>query len=199
MKKINQILFIACAILASSASQAQSITITKRHYTGGYYVDFVSKKKAETKTTPAQSVKQNIASVNAAPISTIPLATAEAPEQMTMVAVNNTTIKTEKINKHVKPNYSVAAKSINTETGIAANNNYNSTSSADGNLNTRIAASTSNDAGVSLLIIVIITIFIPPLGVALVRGIHIEFWLDLILTLCFFIPGLIYGLIVVLS
>src|ERR1700722_20405734 len=101
MKKINQILFIASTIFASSASQAQSITITKRHYTGGYYVDFVSKKKAETKAIPAQADKQNIGSVNAMPINTIPLATEQAPEQMTMVAVKNVTIKTGKINKHV--------------------------------------------------------------------------------------------------
>jgi uncharacterized membrane protein YqaE (UPF0057 family) len=55
----------------------------------------------------------------------------------------------------------------------------------------------SGGAEVTILII-ILTIILPPLGVALVFGIGIEFWISLLLTLLFYIPGLIYSLIVVL-
>lgn len=57
-----------------------------------------------------------------------------------------------------------------------------------------------NDETTNTLLLVIITILIPPLGVALAKGVRSsQFWIDLILTLLFYVPGLIYGLIVILS
>lgn len=44
------------------------------------------------------------------------------------------------------------------------------------------------------LLLVIISILIPPLAVFIQFGISNEFWIDLILTLLFFLPGLIYAL-----
>lgn len=50
------------------------------------------------------------------------------------------------------------------------------------------------------LLLVIITILLPPLGVYLHEGeANGKFWLSLLLWLLFYIPGLIYGLIVVLG
>jgi uncharacterized membrane protein YqaE (UPF0057 family) len=47
---------------------------------------------------------------------------------------------------------------------------------------------------------VICAILLPPLGVYLHEGVvNKRFWIDLVLTLLFFIPGMIYALIVVLS
>lgn len=46
------------------------------------------------------------------------------------------------------------------------------------------------------LITLIATILIPPLGVALKKGLSTDFWINLILTLLFFIPGLIHGIYV---
>jgi uncharacterized membrane protein YqaE (UPF0057 family) len=47
---------------------------------------------------------------------------------------------------------------------------------------------------------VLFAILIPPLGVYLHEGeINKRFWIDLLLTLLFFLPGMIYALIVVLS
>ena len=56
------------------------------------------------------------------------------------------------------------------------------------------------EASTSTLLEVILTILIPPVGVLVHEGgINNKFWIDLILTLLFYIPGLIYGLIVVLG
>ena len=56
------------------------------------------------------------------------------------------------------------------------------------------------EGSTNTFLLVIITILIPPLGVFLHEGeINGKFWLDLLLTLLFYVPGLIYGLIVVLS
>lgn len=49
------------------------------------------------------------------------------------------------------------------------------------------------------VLLVILAIFIPPLAVALARGIGNEFWLDLLLTILFFLPGMIYALLIVLD
>ncbi|MEO6638001.1 MAG: YqaE/Pmp3 family membrane protein [Ginsengibacter sp.] len=50
------------------------------------------------------------------------------------------------------------------------------------------------------LLLVILAILLPPLAVYLHEGeINGKFWLDLILTLLFFLPGVIYALIVVLA
>lgn len=52
----------------------------------------------------------------------------------------------------------------------------------------------------SRLLVIITTIFIPPLGVFLHEGgITNRFWISLLLTLLLFVPGLIYSLIVVLG
>ena len=52
----------------------------------------------------------------------------------------------------------------------------------------------------STVLQVIFAILIPPLGVYLHEGeINSRFWIDLLLTLIFYIPGLIYALIIVLG
>ena len=58
------------------------------------------------------------------------------------------------------------------------------------------ANTTSYHGGVDLVVLVILAIFIPPLSVFLARGLRTEFWIDLILTCLFWIPGVIYALIV---
>lgn len=50
------------------------------------------------------------------------------------------------------------------------------------------------------LLEIIVTILLPPVGVLIHEGkVDNKFWIDLILWLLFYIPGLIYGLIVVLG
>lgn len=46
------------------------------------------------------------------------------------------------------------------------------------------------------LITLIATILIPPLGVALKKGLSNDFWINLILTLILFVPGLIHAVYV---
>ena len=52
----------------------------------------------------------------------------------------------------------------------------------------------------SKLLYIIIALFIPPLAVALYEGsITSHFWISLLLTFLFFIPGLIYSILVILD
>jgi uncharacterized membrane protein YqaE (UPF0057 family) len=50
------------------------------------------------------------------------------------------------------------------------------------------------------LLCAIISVFIPPLGVLLYEGeLTSHFWIDLLLTILFYLPGLIYALIIILG
>ncbi|MBI1226700.1 MAG: YqaE/Pmp3 family membrane protein [Bacteroidetes bacterium] len=56
-----------------------------------------------------------------------------------------------------------------------------------------------NGSDTDLLLLVILAILLPPVAMALYDGISTRFWISLILTLLFFIPGMIYTLIVILG
>ena len=56
------------------------------------------------------------------------------------------------------------------------------------------------DPSTNTLLLVILAILLPPLAVYLHEGeINTKFWIDLLLTLLFYLPGMIYALIVVLN
>lgn len=47
------------------------------------------------------------------------------------------------------------------------------------------------------ILLIILTILLPPLGVALKVGLSTHFWINIILTLLGYIPGLVHGLWIV--
>ena len=49
------------------------------------------------------------------------------------------------------------------------------------------------------LLLVIVAILLPPLAMALYDGISNRFWISLLLTLLFYVPGLIYTLVIILG
>ncbi|MCP9236522.1 YqaE/Pmp3 family membrane protein [Lewinella sp. JB7] len=54
------------------------------------------------------------------------------------------------------------------------------------------------DADTNTLLLVLVTILLPPLGVLLYEGeLTSKFWIALLLTLLFYLPGLIYALLVI--
>jgi uncharacterized membrane protein YqaE (UPF0057 family) len=57
-----------------------------------------------------------------------------------------------------------------------------------------------NDADTNTLLLVILAILLPPLAVYLYEGeINNRFWISLLLTLLFWLPGVIYALILILG
>lgn len=56
------------------------------------------------------------------------------------------------------------------------------------------------DASTNTLLLVILAILLPPLAVYLHQGeINTKFWISLLLTILFWVPGVIYALIVILG
>jgi uncharacterized membrane protein YqaE (UPF0057 family) len=53
------------------------------------------------------------------------------------------------------------------------------------------------DSVASDLVKIIIAVFIPPLAVLLEVGLSQQFWINLILTLIFFVPGMIHAIYIV--
>jgi uncharacterized membrane protein YqaE (UPF0057 family) len=41
---------------------------------------------------------------------------------------------------------------------------------------------------------IVLAIFVPPVAAFLTVGLGLQFWLNLVLTLCFFVPGVIHAL-----
>lgn len=63
-----------------------------------------------------------------------------------------------------------------------------------------IKAHKAGDMSDDMLLLVIITILLPPLGMYLYEGeITGRFWISLLLTLLFYLPGLIYTLVIILG
>ncbi len=51
----------------------------------------------------------------------------------------------------------------------------------------------------NLIIKYICAVLLPPVGVFLEKGLGTEFWLDLLLTLLVFIPGIIYAVYIIFN
>ena len=60
-------------------------------------------------------------------------------------------------------------------------------------------ATVADAAEVDQVVLVLLAIFIPPLAVFLNNGLGTEFWIDLILTILGWLPGMIYALLLVLG
>ncbi len=191
-KQINTIIFFAViGMVLSSCSNLSKISFTKRHYRSGYYVDFG--KKSNTSTTAITSAR--IPSKTKPPV---PSAIIVA-KQSTPITVNDS--KTTEVNftssqkiaspKEVK--YIKTMSNISTPTFVPNPSTFTyRNSESESEVHARV------DVDVPMVVIILCAIFIPPLGVGLMYGINSYFWIDLILTLLFFFPGMIFALIVVL-
>jgi uncharacterized membrane protein YqaE (UPF0057 family) len=202
MKKSGKLLILFISLAALLTSCSEQLTLTKRHYKSGYYIDFSNNKHVDALPVAGNkntNDKQNITTL-AAITSTQEVKTDIQVQNQTAVVTPATVSKKARAKTPViKYTSSKTVASGKTTSEVAENKVSELSSDAADNLTQ--ANSTSDViiiSGLSLILIVIITIFIPPLGVALVYGIDLHFWIDLILTLLFFIPGLIYGLVVVL-
>ncbi|XAR69039.1 hypothetical protein NMG60_11000491 [Bertholletia excelsa] len=50
--------------------------------------------------------------------------------------------------------------------------------------------------GTATILEILLAIFLPPAGVFLRYGLEVEFWIDLLLTILGYIPGVIYAIYV---
>jgi uncharacterized membrane protein YqaE (UPF0057 family) len=198
MKKyiLHILLITVTGILFSSCGNLSKLSITKRHYRSGYYVDFSKKNNTTTNSSvaslPARVKHQTIKTERIKAVSSIAgTTTIVNPERRGILQYNKSNLKKKGL---INKTASTSSNQTSVETTVVANNS----NKGDENNSSSDDVEVRVDADVSFVVIVLCAIFIPPLGVALMYGIHLYFWVDLILTLLFFIPGMIFALIVVL-
>lgn len=195
MKKllVPSILFALAGMLFSSCSNSSKLAFTKRHYRSGYFTDRVV--KINTHNNPSVSSSQ----IRATQVSTAPLKVKSNNQPVIntqgYILQKAATVHKNKVQKEIRAYNPTVVNSISTnQNALLVNTSTTTYSSYEEEHEGHVQA----DADVSFIVIVLCAIFLPPLGVALSYGINSYFWIDLVLTLIFFFPGMIFALIVVL-
>ncbi len=199
------VFLISCLASCHSSSDLSSASIIqKRKYTKGFHVDLKSKRKNPIERVAAFEIEPPESPKEQKPVSRVdtePVLTASVNENIPLKNV-----KTEKQHHpfNEKKTRESASSDISQRAAKPANSNQRNVSwwnNERSNVLTTPAAPSPAAAasGIALILLIVLTILIPPLGVAIVYGISKEFWISLLLTLLFYIPGLIYSLIKVLG
>jgi len=199
MKKLSILIIVAsCAtILLSSCSRLENISVSKRHYRSGYTVDLGSHKQdvsAPHNSEKAAPVANPSSSGNVE--NKTGMAFASTIKATAPIDLANHSEKKKQSHKHASGNLYASARAVSTikeDTRDVSLYNYVA-SMPDVNYSGS-ASSTSDSA--PMWVIILFAILIPPLGVALKFGIVDKFWISLLLTLLFWLPGAIYSVIVV--
>jgi uncharacterized membrane protein YqaE (UPF0057 family) len=205
MKKTDLaiITLVGTCILFSSCSP-HITSLTKRHYRSGYYVEYNAIKSRVEIASKLKTINYKKPDVlrlvdehlNLAPIKgaepkgrqSEPLSVNKSKRMITTRIGVGYIRKTPTENLAFKNNSTAIAKKYTGYSMVANTNIVNKYSD-------REAYVTSTP----FWLVFLCAIFIPPLGVFLAFGIGTRFWVDLILTLLFFIPGMIFALVVVLA
>lgn len=193
--------FALIAVFLGSCSTSSDLTgnsvLKKRRYTKGYQVNI----KGNNTDKKNNSVTADMESLKAKPVSAV------QPNSMAQTSLSTEITEADLVpnpktsNANESANDAKAQREITTaavktkiETGKKSSKHqfakhFRSNSNA---LGSSMAAASG---GESLVLYVILAILIPPLAVGLLYGIGTEFWISLVLTLLFYVPGLIYALI----
>lgn len=199
MKNVFRITLLLTGIILilSSCSQISNISIMKSHNPGNFYIEPDANNKYETKKEDIGSFEQKGYSYDQT----------EKQEAQDTVIVNESPLPTKQ--PLLKPNVSYKReKQINADVNFfnpddkgvnrytkKAISEYSNKPNITQPVNYSRNSGHSSSNGVPFWLIVVFSFFIPPLGVALDFGITDKFWICLLLTLCFWLPGMIYAMI----
>lgn len=185
---------VLLAVIFTSCST--SVEIAKRHFNNGYYVHIASKKNV---TAPVKEdlVAKNDVQVVAADVKAESLI-AEQP-----VVVNSATVENVSAVKTV-PGIKRTVAEVQKQQGesLPVVTETNSHISQVSDYNTAIEK--PNRKGLfsfmrgdaPAIVLILLCIFLPPLAVGIVDDWGSKFWFDILLTLLFYFPGMIYAFFV---
>ncbi len=203
--RILPILFVAAIFSSCSTSSdlSSNSIVKKRKYTKGYHVDFRQKNEKKSADVFVAEIKPNVINDS-------------KPESHHVQSLDMSASTTAKITEADLTARAIPVKTTgtskkmdnqdltNSKTPIAATSMKEAKRDLRNSMreSRKEMKSSSSSAGLqdeSLILYVILAILIPPLAVGLLYGIGTEFWISLVLTLLFFVPGVIYALIKVFS
>lgn len=202
MKKSPLVIIIITGFLLSSCSKLVDITITKRLYRSGYYVDLGSNKQHMTMTKASAPMTSEEIISEAIASATTPSASDKlkdncdvSPEKITPelspVIVSGNKQKKKQAHKKASENVYASTQDLATfkkemqavllKNNIALNENI-------------INSTTSSSSETPQWLLIVLSIILPPLAIALKFGFETKFWISCLLTLLFWVPGVIYAL-----
>lgn len=210
MKNTKFLAVILAAFILASCGTSHDVVdgglFQKRKYNKGYHISKKSKtvnKKGQSdgevaSASSIEKVELKTASIEVEPITSDQTVITESSE---IIAANMESEKNEVITAQkpkVQSTFATKApfkKDRNLDRGGSNLINQSTPVSFEKKHNTSDSKETTDNT----LLLVIIAFFIPFLAVGLYDGISGRFWLSLILTLLFWLPGFIYALIVILE
>jgi uncharacterized membrane protein YqaE (UPF0057 family) len=203
------VLLILSGLLLSSCGRLQNMSVTKRHYRSGYYVDFGSRNKDEPEIKKDKEINHEITGVTYNRQEETSTQRDEHSIARGNVAASaepkTNSSSTVSLAKQVKKIKAVHEKPINF---IASNQNSKVVKEfvASESFKNRVAYlseaiashnSSSSASETPMWLLIVLCILLPPLAVFLKFGVVDKFWISILLTLLFWLPGVIYALIVV--
>lgn len=188
-------LFAVIAVVALVFSSCKSLTnfsIEKRQHRGGYYVDWGNGKVKTDAARPAVSAarqetpaKQKAASVPAEN----PVNAGQAVEKQLPSATTKAAEKTTKDAASIRHSFKV-------KDDLVAQRVQSDLEPAEYNFSNAESYFEKQSSDTPDWVLAVLCILLPPLAVFLKVGIGSEFWISILLTLLFWIPGVIYAFII---
>jgi uncharacterized membrane protein YqaE (UPF0057 family) len=197
MKNTFKLIAIAVFSALFMTSCAESMSIHKKRYSKGYFVASSKKiKSAETivnaENTSVEKTQTTIKATHSEVIISSNETVAAPILNETFVADNSTNITITP--SKTKSTFNVTEKPVAIESTNVSNTSNISTLNKK-NLRKELRKNKlSGDE--KMVLYVLLSIFIPPLAVYLQRDLGKDFWINLILTLLFWVPGIIHALLI---
>ncbi len=199
--------FLAIIMISSCKTSADVISdrgIQKRKYNKGFYM---AQKSNATKVKSIEAEADEALAVSEAE-NEQSLTERAAQNQTALAAVNTPSASNGSENNSAQSTpSSVAQSDVATKPSTQVIESKRRVGPSVFKIKDQSAVSTSlpmetgavGNTDTDTLLLVILAILLPPLAVYLLRGIGTEFWISLILTLLFWLPGVIYALILILG
>lgn len=215
MKKLSLLftLVTLTSLLLSSCSRLENITVSKRQHRSGYYVDLGSRKNVTPKSKPKAMAKVEPSKVTGGESTVAPQITTSLNNVIENTSTISTSLETKAASpstlakKAEKKKQAVKEKSDNVYASTMDNSDVRELSKLQRLKKNVRAFSEAMDVlkapsakeDVPFWLLIVLCIILPPLAVYLKFGISTEFWISILLTLLFWIPGVIYALILILD
>ncbi len=219
MKKLSLLftLVTITSLLLSSCSRLENISVTKRQHRSGYYVDLGSRKDVNKNKNSKPAKRENVEAAKNTDTSMPIEAASDTVSTPSNTAENSNTIssakertettpsglvklaeKKKQVAKEKTDNLYASTNEISENKEIVISQEVKKRSRSFSKVLDILKAPSSNE-DVPFWALILFAIILPPLAVYLKFGIGTEFWISILLTLLFWIPGVIYALILILD
>jgi uncharacterized membrane protein YqaE (UPF0057 family)/predicted RNA-binding protein YlxR (DUF448 family) len=205
MKKVSQVL--VAVLVAVGLFSCNVIDITKKRYSNGYYISRSGNRNADAKAKES-ATKEKTSDVQVAANQNKVEALPSGSTQDNVVTPENTE-ETEAVNTASSKIVTTKTKAKHSKKEIQETNSKPVFAVKSSKLAVSLlqikekkaiekeSKSDKRDDGVHLLLLFILALILPPVAVFLKKGLDTMFWLSLILTILFWVPGVIFALLVV--